>query len=83
MKRRKILKNLAGLPLVAPLLNAQAIAGTSMEGQPPILVVLELSGGNDGLNTVVPYADDNYYRLRPTIGIPQSQLLSLAPHTTK
>ena len=34
MKRRKILKNLAGLPLVAPLLNAQAIAGTSMEGQP-------------------------------------------------
>lgn len=80
MKRRKILKNLAGLPLVAPLLNAQAIAGTSMEGQPPILVVLELSGGNDGLNTVVPYADDNYYRLRPTIGIPQSQLLSLDDH---
>ena len=34
-----------------------------------ILVVLEMSGGNDGLNTVVPYADDTYYRLRPHIGI--------------
>ncbi len=34
-----------------------------------ILVVLELSGGNDGLNAVVPYGDDAYYRLRPQIGI--------------
>ncbi len=34
-----------------------------------ILVVLELSGGNDGLNTLVPYADDAYYRHRPVIGI--------------
>ena len=34
-----------------------------------ILVVFEMSGGNDGLNTVVPYADDNYYRLRPRLGI--------------
>ena len=31
-----------------------------------ILVVLELSGGNDGLNTLVPYGDDAYYRHRPT-----------------
>src|ERR1700724_4148496 len=34
-----------------------------------ILVVVELSGGNDGLNTVVPYGDDAYYRARPRIGI--------------
>ena len=34
-----------------------------------ILVVFEMSGGNDGLNTVVPYADDTYHRLRPRIGI--------------
>ena len=33
-----------------------------------ILVVLEMSGGNDGFNTVVPYADDTYYRLRPRSG---------------
>jgi uncharacterized protein (DUF1501 family) len=39
-----------------------------------ILVVLELSGGNDGLNTLVPYADDAYYRHRPTIGLKPPRL---------
>jgi uncharacterized protein (DUF1501 family) len=39
-----------------------------------ILVVYELSGGNDGLNTVVPYGDDAYYRLRPQLGIPAQKL---------
>jgi uncharacterized protein (DUF1501 family) len=34
-----------------------------------ILVVLQLTGGNDGLNTVVPFADDAYHRARPKIGI--------------
>lgn len=34
-----------------------------------ILVVLQLSGGNDGLNTVIPYRDDNYYRARPGIAV--------------
>ena len=34
-----------------------------------ILVVLELSGGNDGLNTLVPFGDDAYYRHRPTLGL--------------
>ncbi len=42
-----------------------------------ILVVFELSGGNDGLNTVVPYTNDAYYRLRPKIGIKPDQLLKL------
>ena len=80
MKRRNVIKNLAGLSLLGPMLGSPAIAGASKDDQSPILVVLELSGGNDGLNTVVPYADDNYYRLRPTIGIPQSQLLALDDH---
>src|SRR6266850_5369611 len=39
-----------------------------------ILVVLELSGGNDGLNTLVPYGDDAYYRHRPTIGLKAPRL---------
>jgi uncharacterized protein (DUF1501 family) len=37
-----------------------------------ILVVLQLTGGNDGLNTVIPFADDAYHRARPKIGIRQS-----------
>lgn len=42
-----------------------------------VLVVCQLSGGNDGLNTVVPYADPKYYTLRPTLGIPESQVLRI------
>ncbi len=42
-----------------------------------ILVVVELSGGNDGLNSVVPFRDDAYYRLRPTIGIKPDKLLAM------
>lgn len=45
-----------------------------------ILVVLEMSGGNDGLNTVVPYADDTYYRLRPKLGIPAKRLRRIDDH---
>jgi uncharacterized protein (DUF1501 family) len=42
-----------------------------------ILVIIQLSGGNDGLNTVVPYADDAYYRARPAIAKPRDQVLKL------
>ena len=45
-----------------------------------ILVVLELSGGNDGLNTLVPYGDDAYYRQRPTIGIKPDKVLKIDDH---
>ena len=34
-----------------------------------ILVLIQLSGGNDGLNTVIPYNDDTYYNMRPSIAI--------------
>jgi uncharacterized protein (DUF1501 family) len=45
-----------------------------------VLVVLELSGGNDGLNTVVPYADDAYGRHRPRLRIPTGSLHKLDDH---
>ncbi|RYY85846.1 MAG: DUF1501 domain-containing protein, partial [Chitinophagaceae bacterium] len=42
-----------------------------------VVVVLQLSGGNDGLNTVVPVRNDIYYRSRPRLGIERSKALSL------
>lgn len=42
-----------------------------------ILVVCQLTGGNDGLNTVVPWADSRYRQLRPSIGIAENEVLKL------
>lgn len=42
-----------------------------------ILVVLQMAGGNDGVNTVVPYANDFYHRARPRIGLNAQQVLAL------
>src|SRR3954470_8004522 len=39
-----------------------------------ILVVVQLSGGNDGLNTVIPVGNDAYYKARPVIGLKQRTL---------
>ena len=50
-------------------------------GYARLLVLVELKGGNDGLNTVVPYADGEYYALRPTIGIARDQVLQLDERT--
>jgi uncharacterized protein (DUF1501 family) len=59
--------------------TARALAPqTAADGR--ILVVLELSGGNDGLNTVVPYGDDSYYRHRPKIGIRPNRVRKIDEH---
>lgn len=50
------------------------------EKEGKVLVVVELSGGNDGLNSIVPHGDDAYYRHRPTIGIRQADLLPMDDH---
>jgi uncharacterized protein (DUF1501 family) len=45
-----------------------------------IMVVLQLAGGNDGLNTLVPYADDIYHRSRPRIGKKEKDIIKLNDH---
>jgi uncharacterized protein (DUF1501 family) len=74
----------AGLPAIFRQLSlaqtAQALQGASEKHPQRILVVVELSGGNDGLNTVVPYGDDAYYKARPQLGIRKGQVLKLDDH---
>jgi uncharacterized protein (DUF1501 family) len=67
---------LGGLGSVPPVL-AQASRNVAGDPSGRILVVFEWFGGNDGLNTIVPYGDPLYYRHRPTIGIREADVLKI------
>jgi uncharacterized protein (DUF1501 family) len=71
----------AGASLPVPVFG-QAAAALAAQGRADgkILVVLELSGGNDGLNTLVPCGDDAYYKHRPHLGIPKKELRVIDDH---
>ncbi len=53
----------------------KAFDGKPMAAGERRLVVIQLSGGNDGLNTVVPYRNDVYYQLRPQLGLPAESVI--------
>ncbi|MCC6176244.1 MAG: DUF1501 domain-containing protein [Chloroflexi bacterium] len=86
LTRRELLKNgalMVALGLTVPAFLAKAVTATqkvstvrSVSGR-EVLVVIQLSGGNDGLNTIVPYGDPRYYEIRPTLAIPREQVLPL------
>ena len=81
MKRRNFLKStaVASTSLMMPAFLKGISTGrlwNSRSGK--ILVVIQLSGGNDGLNTVIPYSNDIYYNLRPTLAIPKNEVLGLS-----
>ena len=58
---------------------ASVLGGTNTARDPSrrVLVVVQLAGGNDGLNTLVPYADPAYYQARPSLAVPRDQVLPL------
>ena len=78
--RRRFLERTAGLGIVTAGALWQRTAAAEPEAGLPILVVVELTGGNDGLNTVVPFADDRYARARPTLRLDPKQVLKLDDH---
>jgi len=84
LSRREMLTGMAGLGALSMVPPAFAQAAQAAAAQAAangkVLVILELSGGNDGLNTVVPYGDDAYYRQRPNIGIPKNELRVIDDH---
>ena len=81
--RREFLSTgIKGLGLVAagayvPAFVTRTARAVTAETDASILVVLQLSGGNDGLNTVVPFGNDLYYKARPTIGISKDSTLKI------
>jgi len=80
MKRRDFLRNTAlasGAFLIPSFLKPlEALAKNDLTGYKN-LVIIQLSGGNDGLNTVIPFGNDIYYQKRKTIAINQNEIIKL------
>jgi len=82
-RRTFLTSGLCGSALVSLAPSVPAFLATAARAALPkqdgrILVVLELNGGNDGINTVVPFGDEAYARHRPTLHIPADQVLKIA-----
>ena len=75
-RRRAFLALAAAAPFAGLARLAHAAAAHAVRR---LLVLVELKGGNDGLNTVVPYADPDYARLRPRLALDRDQVLKLTP----
>jgi uncharacterized protein (DUF1501 family) len=80
MDRRDFMKK-AGLAIAAGACADVAWARPTGGRYDRLLVLIELKGGNDGLNTVIPYADSEYYVLRPRIALVREQVLALDERT--
>ena len=83
ISRRDFLRAAAGAPAVlslgspAPAFLERAAAADAQPDAERVLVVVQLSGGNDGLNTVVPYEDDHYGRSRRTLRMTKHDVLPI------
>lgn len=83
LSRRELLQRAAALGALPAWLAPFARAAASAEGPDPAdrcVVVVQLHGGNDGLNTLAPVADDLYHRARPSLAIRPNEGLALDGH---
>ena len=69
---------LVSVPLTVPTFLARVAEATPKAEDSPILVVIELGGGNDGINTVVPFADEEYARNRKRLRLPKDRVIRLS-----
>ena len=69
----------ASVPAFLGRTAAQAPASQQPGSRDTILVVVQLTGGNDGLNTVVPFGAREYYDARPRLAIPEAEVLKVDP----
>ena len=74
MDRRAFLQIVSAAPFAG---MANLAMAASSPGVRKLLILVELKGGNDGLNTVIPYADPQYARLRPRLAIARDQVVQL------
>jgi len=72
LNRREYLKTMLGAPLVffTPSINSKEFDGRARR-----TLLIELAGANDSLNTVIPFRQDNYYRLRPKIALNKTNMI--------
>ncbi len=82
LSRRNFLKSSALLALAptVPGFLAQTARAAEPKHDGRVLVVIELNGGNDGINTIVPFADEGYARHRKTLRLPTDKLLKINNH---
>lgn len=74
MKRRQLL-SLAATAALLPLTPFASARANGYNGRR--LILLELAGANDGLNTLVPFSDSRYYQLRPTIALARKNIIEI------
>ncbi len=83
-RREFLMRTLQGSSLLAVgSVVPQFLANTARAaevGKDTVLVVVELSGGNDGLNTVIPHGDDLYHKARPTLRFKKDQVIRVDDH---
>ena len=75
MDRRSLLKILVS-GIIIPLVPLRIAHAAQKSGKR--LILIELSGANDGLNTVIPFGDNRYKELRPNIGLDNAEIISLS-----